>query len=270
MALLAVLVWVCLFAAACVDAGEHLTVGGDGSAALSTRILIDKEVLQASGNPDRSLDQMVESAKQGAPDATVTRITTSKQSGVETTAHYKSVDQALAAVRGDKSASGMNNTGLFKAASRNTSSGLLTHTETYSFTTNAASVPKNLTGSSPGPGIGSTGQLSGQAGLNGLDSQIAAIMGSQIKLTFALTLPGKIATANAGGQLSQDGRTATWEIPLGQPTTFSATSEPIGPPLLTIGVVAGVLVLLAAAGAGAAVALRHRSPVLTPESNPGA
>jgi hypothetical protein len=247
IALPALLLWAGFSAMACMDASQHLTVASDGSATLSTRILIDKSVLQTLGDSQISVDQMVASARQSNPDATVTGVTTAKQTGVQVTARYKTIDEALAALRGEKRTSARSDTSiLFKRAGRSVSTGFLTRTESYSFATEA---PSGSATSSQG----SSAQAGGLGGLGAISGQMRALLQSEIKLTFALTLPGKIARATGGARLSEDGRTATWDIPFDQSTSFSVTSEPIGPPLLPVGMAVVALLVVAAGAAGAGV-----------------
>jgi hypothetical protein len=206
-----------LFSAACgYEAGA--TFNPDGSVVISIRFLVPKALTQSGSGTTVSGLTPSDIAKSNSelqakyPGAKVSTITVGDESGAEVAIPFKSEKDAFAfltqpsklqtGLTGSASAIDLGNTGgMFKTATHTTSGSA----DTYQFTT----APQPLSSASPGS----------------QEAQQAQELASLITVTFALTLPHEIISAD-GALFTQDRKTAIWKLSLVAPQTLTATTGP--------------------------------------------
>jgi hypothetical protein len=206
-----------LFTAACgYEAGA--TFNADGSVAISIRFLVPKALTQSgtgttvSGMSPSDIAKSNSELQTKYPGSKVSTVTVGDESGAEVTIPFKSEKDAFAfltqpsklqgGLTGSASAIDLGNTGgMFKTATHTTSGSA----DTYQFTT----APQPLSSASPGS----------------QEAQQAAELASLITITFALTVPHEIISAD-GALFTQDRKTAIWKLSLVAPQTLTATTGP--------------------------------------------
>lgn len=166
-------------------------------------------------------------------DQTVRTIKGSKQSGMELTTHFNTLDTALHWLT--QETTGQN---LFLKATVDKSGNWFHSTRKFTFVTDDSGFRTDANMDDPSAT---------------LPPQLST---SDVHITFSLTLPETISSANQGGRITDDGHTVTWDMPLDRSTTFQ-TEASTGPPAWFWGLVGAVGVVILA-GIGTLFFIRYR------------
>ena len=197
------------------------TFNGDGSVVVSLKFLVPKALTQSgsgtsvSGISPADIQKANRELAAKYPGAKVFTITEGDETGAEETIPFKTEKEAFAFLtQPSKLAKGLSgaastsldlgNTGGLFASATHTSSGA---SDTYTFQTQ----PQPLSSASPGS----------------QEAQQSEELASLITITFALTVPHEITSAD-GALFTADRKTAIWKLSLVHAQTFVATTGPGG------------------------------------------
>lgn len=237
LAIVAFLLSLMLLVSGCVTVDQHLIVRSNGTADLEVSMLMPESLWQmAKSSPGNSFDDMRRDITSSLPDAQVSEVSGNGQGGIKVRRSYKSVQDAI---RDITSGTTMN----AAAGERSPRSSSAFFTDVQYKTVGGRTVFSATTDSS----VLQTAIRNSQA-----DADVD--LSSVLSLKFSITVPYKIEEAR-GAEISDDGYTATWTVPLNEDASFELKTVPHRTiPIWLWGVF--VVVLVAAV---AFVVLRRRS-----------